>query len=761
MQATSAGFTAAVLGTELTVAARVQLGLPAVAASWNDITLTVDSITIDASTTTDMPSGTRLQVGYPAREATIVLSGFIDPNDETKTAAWAFNPYSTDSLLYRSDVLSCSVTVDLGLVLDGSLGVPEYVRKFTGWVNNVAVDPQGGTVTLTCIDNRALLRSVPDIPAVVLAEPYNNGLTSEYAVDALLRSATGGAISSWPKPRTDVRLSVGFRTSVWAETGVFVQSGYAPLFAPGAHGTGMTADPTVGYASSYVLSKPLSSLDASPVGIYTEFTITNAAQSYTSPVVPGIQVAVSGAPWASGESFYLDLVPTGVTVQVAGGTTITVAPALDSGTHHIACQVLVNFSTNRWLATVWIDGVPHATGSQVGAGTTNSSGGGTETTSLILMGGGVMEGLQITGETAGTPSYPFTSTAVLDPSLNTLQVVPAVTGDPWQVIQQIADAELAVAGFDELGVFRFVNRGSLAKQPVVRDVTSSTSLKQLQIGVSAAAVANRVTVPYASWTFAPPGQVYALQAPWSVPAGATRTLTAKLDTPTGGIDPTLVQQLPNGHTTSDGSSWCRVSLDKAGVNSFNLISALMFEITQPNSQTVKITVTNTYNRAAWFVSSADFTDLPAGTPSLWLGGVAVTLDDELLADVQWPPAADGGAASSRWGEVAYQAPSNPWVQDGDSAVGLAQDILADSPRPRPDLTDIDIFPDWRLQLTDRIRLLDPDRSKVDEHAVLFGENIQLSSGQLQHTIDARAVTFPGGWLLGVAGRTELGVTTHI
>jgi hypothetical protein len=34
-------------------------------------------------------------------------------------------------------------------------------------------------------------------------------------------------------------------------------------------------------------------------------------------------------------------------------------------------------------------------------------------------------------------------------------------GDPWQVIQQIADAEFAVAGFDESGMFRFKNRATI------------------------------------------------------------------------------------------------------------------------------------------------------------------------------------------------------------------------------------------------------------------------------------------------------------
>jgi hypothetical protein len=52
---------------------------------------------------------------------------------------------------------------------------------------------------------------------------------------------------------------------------------------------------------------------------------------------------------------------------------------------------------------------------------------------------------------------PFTPKAVLDPSLNTsVRVINEVTGDTYSVIQQFADAEMAVAGGDEAGTFRFL-----------------------------------------------------------------------------------------------------------------------------------------------------------------------------------------------------------------------------------------------------------------------------------------------------------------
>ena len=117
----------------------------------DDLTLAVQAVEIDASTTTDLPDGSRFQVGYPAMQATVTLGGLIDPNDETKTAAWLFGRYSATSPMYRHDALAAPVTVDLGLYTDASNGIPMLLRKFTGEVDEYTVNDDG-TVSFTCID---------------------------------------------------------------------------------------------------------------------------------------------------------------------------------------------------------------------------------------------------------------------------------------------------------------------------------------------------------------------------------------------------------------------------------------------------------------------------------------------------------------------------------------------------------------------------------------------------------------------------------
>jgi hypothetical protein len=181
MLATSTPFQTMVEGTDQTVEFRLQISLPG--GIYPDATLAVSKLSIDASTTTDMPAGTRLEAGYPAMQASFTLTGMVDPTDESKTAEWLFGRYQTTSPLYKQDAFRCPVTIDIGLYPDGSAGVPELLRKFTGYVDEYVEDTEGG-IAFTCIDLRSNLRNVPDIPAVVTAPPFNAGLTSEFVIDA-------------------------------------------------------------------------------------------------------------------------------------------------------------------------------------------------------------------------------------------------------------------------------------------------------------------------------------------------------------------------------------------------------------------------------------------------------------------------------------------------------------------------------------------------------------------------------------------------
>jgi hypothetical protein len=764
---TSAAFTAQVEGVEQVATWRMQMTLPVAAAAYDDVTLAVEKLSIDASTTSDMPENARLQVGYPAMSCSFTLSGLVDVTDESKTAAWLFDPYSTSSPLYQSDALQAAVTVDFGLYTDNAAGTatqgtPEFVRKFTGFVDDYTVS-EDGTVVFTCVDSRTLLRSSPTIPPVVTAPPYNAGLTSEYAIDALLRKASRGSISSWPAARANCVLAAGMRASLWPEVGALVTTATQPVpqFAAGLYGSGLTQAFTAAGGLGAITYQMSSAIGTT---LFIEFWVTGV---FFPPGVGILDLAGVG----SGLSFLTcQAATTGPQIIVAsglGGPNFTPSIPIDSNPHYVSFQItLPAAGGTAWSATVAVDGVTASSGT-LNFVTPRGATAWQYATVGAGIGTGTIQGVQVTTESAPTSNTGFVPQAVLDPSLNPLQVVPEMSGDPWQAIQQIADAEFAVAGFDESAMFRFTNRNTIRGLPLARTVTSTTSLRALGIESTAASVINRAMLPYTPYAFGvTPSTIFTLDTPTRVPRGATITLAATVDSLFANLDASI-SKLPNG-SADTSHSFYRASTTRAGLTEHPGIT--FGSIIQTSSNELAITITNPTGLDAWLVSPAVYTDVPVGTPLLRLAALAVTPGNALLGDFQYPPVAadgSGGASTTRWREVAYQPSANPWLQDPDAALQLAMDVVVDSCVPRPNLTGVSIVPDPRLQLTDVVRVQDPDLTGVDEYARVFAWTLTYESGSegggmtYDMTIDARALSAPGGWITGYAGRSEIGSTAYV
>lgn len=728
-----------------------------------DVTLAVEGLTIDAQITTDMPQGTRLDVGYPKIDATITLSGLIDKSNETKTAAWLFSPWgpkaSDDSVsqLYRTKVLYAPVFVDIGLDPTGSNGTPELLRKFTGYIDAVTVNADG-SVTLNCLDNHTKLRALPTTPAVVTAPPANNGLTSEFVIDSLVYRASGEKIGTRPATRPECILNVGLRTSTFPDVGFQYGTNLKPVFAPGAFGSGFYMEQQIGNLG-FTTTQPAGS------SFFFEYWITGASPSTTY----GQRVIVSD----STQTNYMFVMVNQTTFNVyapgnTGSTPDFTWPfgSMDAGVHYVAVKWTQSPGSKSWSATLYLDNrTPQPASGTSTAARSTAGWSNVIINSLANDNQGTVSALQVTNETSPTLNYPFTPNAVLDPSLNTLQAVPAYSGDPWSIIQQIADAELGVAGFDESGVFRFHNRKTLRTGAVVRTLTSATSLLSLSSTQSASELIDRVQVTTQPWTFTAQGLAYQATTAQRIAARSTQTFVIDLGTTlVGQIYNPQPSVLANGHNPSDGLSWFRASTTKAGTAEAPLKQGAV-KLQQTDSSHVQVTVTNPYPYDVWLVSPANYTDIPVGTPALWVGGTSAAQAAGNVADAQWPPVnpdGTGGAASSQAGEVAYTISSNQWVQDDATANQLATDILTDMCMPRPSLTGVEIVPDVRLQLGDRVVIQDPDVSNINEHALLFGWGLQWSASQgLSMSIDARTIAYPGNWILGVTGRTELKQTTLI
>lgn len=778
MLAYSVADKAAIESHSYTDDARVTVDLSAVlpGSPYNDVTLGCKTITIQGDTTTDAPPGSRLQPGYSARQATIVLSGQVDARDASKSVAWLFGQYSKTSPLYRKRRLYLPVTVDRGVYVPGK-STPDWFRRFTGRVDGVSVDAATGDVTLRCVDNRNKLRAELSIPAVVTEDPFNAGLTSECAIDAILRAATSQAVSSWPAQRLTpaqgglyyTLFAAGYRASLWAEESILDQTLLqpSPAFAPGVFGSALSTiapDPTGWSTVVYDVTHEY------PGTVGTKGFQGGFNQLFFEAWVnvgTGTNSVIELTAGGAADVIALAITATqGVQVSwtASGDAGPTVSPSTGalSGKHYVAGYVSLPLTgdTTGGFGTVYIDGTafPFTLGATAHPRLGNPL-------NLMLVGvqpGGTIEAVQVfynpnNADTAiPARNNGFVPQAVIDPSLNPLVVVPAVDGDPWQALQQIAAAEQGVCGFIEDGTFRFYNRTTLKGGVSVRDITSKQALIGLTTEESASGLINHAKADYTTWEFGAAAWVWQSSAKIKVPKGNFVTINAA---PTDGTLWTEVDTTPAKLPTpggTPGNTNYLVAGNKSGSAEFN--GTLTFVITQVASNQVQITIfNNSSSQDAWLVCPASYTGpVTVGTPVLYIGAVPVTQSDTIDVDAQNPATID-----PQVGDVLYTFPSNLWRQDQDATQALVNDAVTGGNVVRPTFENIPVFPDPRLQLTDRVHIVDDDASGTDEYIQLWNSAEIMAYGDWSMSISGTAIARPGGWILGVQGRSELGVTTFI
>ncbi len=710
----------------MTVAARLEIDTPA--GPTGNFTATLRSVDLTAQNTTDLPDGVHDTAGFTNIGGTIVLAGQLSNG---MSVADYFNPDNAASPIYRIKVKGLPVRFSFGVQPQGTTG-PEVVRKLTGRLGAGSINHAQGEVTFPVVDLSADWNGVPSIPSVVTAPPYNAGLTSEFALDQIIRAENGD--SSWPKTRPSCVLSAGMRSSIWPEVGRLDSAHSQPVqtFVPGAMGSALQITTFGGYIA-YLLAAPVTTV------VFIEFWYQ------------GSDVAVTVGSPTDGVYLNGDVSLASVGAQ-AGGSASGTPGAGDL--HYLAAQItLPAVGGNTYSGYINVDG--YSSPFAFTAPTARAGAAWTTATVTMYDDTGSIEALQISTETAPASNAIFQPAAVIDPSLNPLTVVPPVdpSAKAWDVIQQIAAAELGYARRDEFGVFRFSNRQTLAAQPVARAVTADTSLKSLSTSIGGGTEARAITVPYTPWAFGAPTAVFTATTAIKAPRNRTTVFTQTLTALAANLD-TTSSVLPNSHSSVDGGTWHRASNEAAGVTEH---AGVTVTVTQATGNTVTVTVRNSTSRDAYLVTPSNYTDLAAGSPALWIGGTPATAGDEASVTVTYPP-----------GDAPLTLTSNPYLQDHDTALAVGNFLLNQLFYPIRDFTDVDIVPDARLQVADIVHLQDPARSFIDEYAYVWGWSFNATfppagedGGSWDMTLDVRALGPPGAWLLGIAGRSEFGVDTYM
>lgn len=768
---------------------------------YSDFTVPLVTCRTNRAITTDMPDGTRLTTGYPSASADFTLGGPQVVTDEGLSAADVLNPYNSSSPLYRTDIKRSPVVIQEGLY-PGTGAAPELVTTFTGLLDNCDSDPVAGTAQITCVDNRSLLRTLPKLPPVAatmdvphgtfaspLLSVFSPGLRSSWVIDALLRANN---ILSSPGQRAACKLYASLAGSAYptlyssggypvqaTNSGQYnVQSTSTPmLFVPGAFNSDVCRD--VDIYASLATNNDTSFSDEIAVnpgeGYFVEWWMYTALpDTSVTGLLSQMSVQLQATDGHYGVNYSTQIGFTPITAlswtfQDAAGSNHTVTTSGGWQQFSVAVSYSGTFpSSMTATTTLWIDRVLVNTWStSIGAVPSFNT-----MDAVSINSEYPMEAFQITAEAAGSPAPAFVPDAFLDASLNALIATVPLSGDPWQIVQQLAEAESAIAGFDELGIFRFTNRNSLAANISVRTVSSQKSLKTVHSATDASTFANRVTANVNVLSRS------AFQAVWSASAATfrieslqTKIIVVNATDAVVGMS-TLIGVLPiGGITPTNPISGYRAARLPDGTG--GQITDLTMQLRQLTPTQIQITIQNPHSFPVFLVtpSNVGYPVTSVGQPALAIGGEFIqasgsavdasgTVSTATAADSQWPPAGEGGAASSATGEVALTLPDNPWRQDLASCQSTTDDNLSDLYRSRPMLTNISLVADPRLQLIDRVTLLMPE-GFIDDDVILTQITTTTGSGQWDQTVNARAVAPPGAWVMGAVGRSEMGVATYV
>lgn len=766
-----------------TQAVRVSITWPGSVSIEDDITPHVGSWDVDRALTTDTPDGTRLITGYPAASANLTLVG--------DTAVQWFNPYDTDSPMWRKSLLGLPITVENGVVLDD--GGSEYVTVFSGYVVDYTVDPKGGTVQVLCGDGRSLLKTAPTLPpaysdpVVIVGENAPILLTAGYALNGLMESiglytapperpdciyrATNNG-SPYPQkvPAGSPDTVSGDSFSVWDGLADTAVGKFAPLVATSA---------TVSYDSTETID-----FGSSAAPLFVEFWVKNVGDalaygggfdiggtgpSGTTDMIK--QVSLSAYQGTPGGAMTLSVFITawlgGSSVVESAESTLTVAA--DSEWHYVAIQASWT-DASTVSAMFWVDDDADTPQDiDMGADVPAESKITFSAACLLFP----WEGLQVTRETDPTVAglnndWSASSSVSFDKSLNNLTVLPDVGGkDAWALCQAIAAAEDAVFGMDETGVFRFYNRDTLAARTSVRTVTSTASLKDLQQQISAAGLANRVRIPVNGRQLSDPTRVWVSPDVIQIPANGSWSTVASTEQPVVAVASTDSGVAPSGGGTAGKTYWRAAR--KSDGSGGEVSAGITVTAEQLSSQAIAVTVKNTNPFSVWMVSPTGtaYPDDSDGKPCIVIGGrfagttatapdTSDTVTGASYAEAKWQPSITAD------GERYLELQANEWVQNQGEAQTRADTLLADLYKPRPLIRGVQIVPDPRLQITDRITITDPDVSLLDgEDVLIVGVRTTGDQGTYSQDLTVKAWHRPGAWLLGVTGRSELGTTTWI
>lgn len=486
--------------------------LVALAADWDrdgyqsplaDLTTAVNDVTIDRSTTSDLPDEVSLVEGSTIAQATVVLEGTVGGVDVFEL----FAPYRSDSALFRTDVVTTPAFLLVGF--QTSTG-RQYAQQILGHIRAVKPDSAARTVELTLLDPADSLRAPITLPpgAMNLTDYLTNHhkffINSQAIIDFVLRR-NGIYASVAPHPQAQISCT-----------------GHGWLAAEAGRSAVPRGAAAVIPADTWFVPGPFDLLAVGGVwdnnAAYTEFFAAG-------PYIPRAGNGIGMSAWLK--------VGNDMGVTAGGWDVFQLLPLVDNQAYQFVMAInddgsIAGVMRNNNVETGFTQPVPTTTQWQyIGLHFVHNSDG---TTTIRYRIGGVTFSGSVTTPLVSSPVAPFLqctawtmlpwsdfqvwfsptdpgltgawpgetplNQADLDTGLNNMTHLPdVVNADSWTVITDVATAEYALVGFDETGRFSFTSRATtnVNSGTVTETVTADRALIDLVTETSTDSVRNIVT----------------------------------------------------------------------------------------------------------------------------------------------------------------------------------------------------------------------------------------------------------------------------
>jgi hypothetical protein len=755
MQSVSADLTAAILAQERRPLVRLRVDWARngnYTDTYDDLSADVVSVDTNCDLTTDLPPQAKLFSGSAAAEATVTL-GHRDPaGDPAKHAAWHYSPLNTASPLFGVRRKGAPALLEFGF--NGASG-PEYVTVLTGSVRSLQVLSGGRVAVMRIADRSETMRKQVTLPMVIADGQTESGilirpgLRTTFLADWVARKC--GYYAS-PPPRTGCKFLATHHGSGYPEVGTIREHhgqfgselGFVPTAIDPTTPKFVTAIHTAGAAGG---AEDVTYLLGGTGTISCNNTRTMLWEGWRKFDRVDIDQPLflvfkggSGAEWISGwwqEStgqFKLSFNRGGTDPTNRTATGPTVSPGT-TGWHYFGVHVAFNSTgvdvTFRYdAATTGPVSVATPSVTNSPALDTIAAFQGKVSSYVDAWYDGYAEADQLTTEaTVGTWNNGFVPTADIRASASVdtkIVATPPATEQGWTLFQQIAAAEFATAGFTEPGMLSYWPRTRWTSPPYTtsqRTLSAASSVKELETVEAIDQVRNRIIIRAQIPETLASGDVWRLATAVRIlGSGATKTIIAELDRPATNIDTTFVSSV----TGADGSRYAAgTEKDGSGLQ----ISNLTIVATVLGPTTVKLAITNP-GANGWLTCDANLSAPLAGKPYLVIEGQPVEFNQDVVSSKTRTDVTNATSISN-YGEQMLELEDNPFRQDLDMVEGVAVDLAADLADPGPAMSDVPIVADPRLQLGDRVQV-------VDLEGLAFTAEFHLS--RIQTTFDGEGLS---------------------